>query len=144
MHVEIEDGQAAQRARGEIEAIDAELQRAFDRILDTVERLSTGIESLDSKASGLVQQAVNDLLETSAARDIVGQRLVAVRLAVDRLEGMGGQSEGSSERNRDKASKIDEKQGVGSTSESGLLNGPQMPGTAKSQVEVDALFENLD
>src|SRR3546814_6059854 len=48
------------------------------------------------------------------------------------------------ERNRDKSAKIEEKRRHGSASESGLLNGPQLPGAAKTQMEVDALFGKLD
>jgi len=144
LRTEIEDGTAAERAWGELDVIDGELQSAFDRILDSVERIGAELETLDSAVAVPIEEAISELLEASAVRDIVGQRLVAVRLAVDHLVAGRGKSESSVERNRDNTSKIGEKLETGSTSESGLLNGPQMPGKAKSQTEVDALFDNLD
>lgn len=144
MHIKIEDGKAAERARGELDAIDDELQSAFDRVLDSVERISAEFEALDATITAPIEEAISELLEASAVRDIVGQRVVAVRRAVDRLAHEGVDSEDSVETNRDNAPKIGEKLRAKSASESELLNGPQMPGKAKSQVEVDALFDNLD
>ena len=77
-------------------------------------------------------------------RDIAGQRLVAVKAAVDDAESGAAATEDTLERKRDKSSKIEEKRSYGSASESGLLNGPQLPGAARTQTEVDALFDKLD
>lgn len=137
------------RARAEIETIDRELQVAFDRILDAVERVMDAAETLGAETLGAeravgIGAALTEILEASAVRDIAGQRLSAVRLAFDHLAASGPANEGGFERNRDNSAKIDEKRDHGSTSESGLLNGPQLPGAAKTQTEVDALFDKLD
>jgi chemotaxis protein CheZ len=133
------------RARAEIETIDLELDRAFDRILDAVERVSTAAESMAPEMAEGILVAVTEILEAASVRDIAGQRLTAVRDAVDHLsDTIHRPTEGGLERNRDKSAKIEEKHDHGSSSESGLLNGPQLPGAAKTQSEVDALFDKLD
>ena len=132
------------RARAEIETIDRELQGAFDRILDAVERATRVAERLDPGPAAGIAPALTEILEAVAIRDIAGQRLTAVRPAVEHLARGELGTEGGLERKRDKSAKIEEKQGHGSTSESGLLNGPQLPGAAKIQTEVDALFDKLD
>lgn len=135
---------ASGRARAEIETIDRELQEAFDRIVDAVERVLDATEALAPELAVGIDAAVTDILEASSVRDIAGQRLAALRAAVDCLEARDDPTEAGLERKRDNASKIDEKQGHGSASESGLLNGPQLPGAARTQTEVDALFDKLD
>lgn len=134
---------AAGRARAEIETIDRELEDAFDRIIDAVERvIGVGDRLAPELAIGL-SAAVTEILEAASVRDIAGQRLTAILGAVDRLAAANGTEDGP-ERNRDKSSKVGEKQDHGSASESGLLNGPQLPGAGRTQTEVDALFDKLD
>jgi len=140
----VESVEAFERARAEIDVIDRELQNAFDRIIDAVERVSTACELLPSEVAAGIDRAMTDILEASAVRDIVGQRLVAVKTAVDDLDAGITVTEDGRERKRDKSSKIEEKSLHGSASESGLLNGPQLPGAARTQTEVDALFDKLD
>ncbi|EDP65275.1 Chemotaxis protein [alpha proteobacterium BAL199] len=134
----------SERARAEIEAIDSELQLAFDRILGAAERVAVAAETLGVEHASSIQAALTDIFEASSVRDIAGQRLSAVRQAVDHLTDGETASQSRPERKRDKSSKIEEKQDHGSASESGLLNGPQLPGAARTQTEVDALFDKLD
>ncbi len=131
----------AARALSEVDAADAELQDAFDRIIDAVETLIPAGETAESAVAETIDTATGAILEASAMRDILGQRLTAIRDSVALLA--AGSASGL-ETKRDKSREIEEKQGDGSASESGLLNGPQMPGAAKSQAEVDALFDKLD
>lgn len=140
----VETASASGRARAEIETIDRELQDAFDRIIDAVERMLSAAESMAPEHSASVGSAVTEILEAASVRDIAGQRLTAVRVAVDSLAADRGVTEGGSERKRDKSAKVEEKRGHGSASENGLLNGPQLPGAARTQTEVDALFDKLD
>lgn len=144
MRVEVDTADASGRARAEIDTIDQELQVAFDRILDAVERMVILAETLAPEVAARVDSAISDILEASSVRDIAGQRLTAVRVAVDHLGAGDGATEDGLQRKRDKSAKVDEKLGHGSASESGLLNGPQLPGAAKTQSEVDALFDKLD
>lgn len=140
----VDTASASGRARAEIETVDRELQDAFDRIINAVERLIGATESLAPDLAAGIDAAVTEILEASSVRDIAGQRLAAIRVAVDSLEAADGATEAGLERKRDNASKIEEKQAHGSASESGLLNGPQLPGAARTQTEVDALFDKLD
>lgn len=129
------------RALSELSAADSELQDTFDRVIDAAEALMATGEALDQTTGEAIATVAGTLLEAAAMRDIIGQRLTAIRESVEHLEA-GIASE--LETNRDKTRKIEEKKGDGSASESGLLNGPQLPGAAKSQAEVDALFDKLD
>lgn len=140
----VDTASALVRARAEIETIDQELQSAFDRIIDAVEKMAAASEALAPDIAAGIDAAIVEILEASGVRDIAGQRLSAVREAVDRFEADGEKSEAGLQRKRDKSSKVEEKQDHGSASESGLLNGPQLPGAARTQTEVDALFDELD
>jgi|GEM_PF-724898 len=140
----VEIASASGRARAEIDSIDRELQEAFDRIVDAVEQMMTATESMGPEVTVGIRAAVTEILEASCVRDIAGQRLSAVRVAVERLETDSAVTEGWPERKRDKSTKIEEKWDHGSASESGLLNGPQLPGAARTQTEVDALFDKPD
>lgn len=140
----VDTASARVRAEAEIESIDRELQHAFDRIIDAVERVIAATETLAPEVADGIGAAATEILEASSVRDIAGQRLSAVRVAVSRLEAGAGGTEAGLERKRDKSAKVEEKQDRGSASESGLLNGPQLPGAARSQTEVDALFDKLD
>ena len=140
----VDTAAAFARARAEVDAIDRELQDAYDRIIDAVERVVSAGESLPTEIAEGIDLAMTEILESSAVRDIAGQRLVAVKAAVDDAESGAAATEDTLERKRDKSSKIEEKQDHGSASESCLLNGPQLPGAARTQTEVDALFDKLD
>lgn len=137
----VEGDGAAARALSEIAAVDGELQDAFDRVLEAAELLMDTGEATGGAIADVIATATGSIFEAAAMRDIVGQRLSAIREAVELL---GSDTASPLQTKRDKAREIEEKQGDGSASESGLLNGPQLPGAATSQAEVDALFDNLD
>lgn len=141
MRSDVKGDDAAARALSEIAAVDGELQDAFDRVLAAAETLLDTGEAADGPVGDAIVAATGTIFEASAMRDIVGQRLNAIREAVELL---GPDAASGLETKRDKAREIEEKRGDGSASESGLLNGPQLPGAAASQAEVDALFDNLD
>ena len=132
---------AVARALSEIAAADGELQDAFDRVLEAAEMLMDTGESAGGALGEAIFAATGSIFEAAAMRDIVGQRLSAIQEAVTLLD---SPTAPALETKRDKAREIDEKRGDGSASESGLLNGPQLPGAGTSQAEVDALFDNLD
>ena len=106
----VDTAAAFARARAEVDAIDRELQDAFDRIIDAVERVVTAGESLPTEIAEGIDRAMTEILEASAVRDIAGQRLVAVKAAVDDAESGAAATEDTLERKRDKSSKIEEKQ----------------------------------
>ncbi|MCR9072053.1 MAG: hypothetical protein NXI18_10065 [Alphaproteobacteria bacterium] len=141
MKSDVKGDDAAARALSEIAAADSELHEAFERVLEAAETLMGTGEAAGGSVGEEIAVATGALFEASAVRDIVGQRLNAIREAIDLL---GPAAASGLETKRDKAREIDEKRGDGSASESGLLNGPQLPGSAASQAEVDALFDNLD
>lgn len=141
MKSDVKGDDAAARALSELAAADGELQDAFDRVLAAAETLMDTGEAAGGTVGSDIAAATGTIFEASAVRDIVGQRLNAIREAIEHL---GSAAASALETKRDKAREIEEKRGDGSASESGLLNGPQLPGAAASQAEVDALFDNLD
>ncbi len=104
----------------ELAATDDEIGIAFDRIVDATTRLMDIAVDLPGEAAGAVHEALGEILEAAAARDIAGQRLSNVRKAVRSLSGT---VELPAERDDD-----------------GLLNGPQPAGAAPSQDAIDAMF----
>lgn len=134
---------AAGRARAEIAAMDRELQVAFDRILDAAERVALLAATPGPEVAADIAAALTEIFEASGVRDIAGQRLSAVSAAIDDVAS-AGDTEAGLERKRDNAANIEEKYQDGSALDSGLLNGPQLPGAGRTQTEVDALFDKLD
>jgi hypothetical protein len=104
----------------ELAATDSELGAAFDRIVDATTRLMDIAVDLPDEVGGVVHEALGEILEASATRDIAGQRLNNVRKAVRSLSG-GVQAEFEGR-------------------EDGLLNGPQLAASAPDQEEIDAMF----
>lgn len=128
----------------EIETIVKELEDSFNAILDAAEKIDELADSAPEAAAEQIRDSVGFLYTSSGVQDLAGQRLTRIRQLVEEISALQGQSEPEDERKRDKSSEIEEKYEDGSASERDLLNGPQLPGSAASQQEVDALFENLD
>ena len=131
-------------ASAEIDAIIKELDDSFNAILDAAEKIDELADGATEAVAEQIRDSVGFLYTSSGVQDIAGQRLTRIRQLVEEIAELPGQSEPDTERERDKSSEIEEKYEDGSASERDLLNGPQLPGSAASQQEVDALFENLD
>ena len=106
----------------ELAATDNEIGVAFYRIVDATTRLMDIAVDLPGEAAGAVHEALGEILEAAAARDIAGQRLSNARKAVRSLSGPVELPSG-----RD---------------DDCLLNGPQRAGAAPSQDAIDATFSD--
>lgn len=103
----------------ELAATDDDIGVAFDRIVDATTRLMDMAIDLPGETAGAVHEALGEILEAAAARDIAGQRLSNVRKAVRSLSEPDQMPD---ERDDD------------------LLNGPQRAGTAPTQNAIDTMF----
>jgi len=116
-------------ADDEIIAADGEIGAAFDRIVDATVRLMDLSECMPEDRAEIFDGAIAEILEAAAMRDIAGQRLTAARNAVRALSGSGAPT----------AAALAPGQG-----DAALLNGPQRPGAAPSQSDIDALFDKAE
>ena len=123
-----------------IVAADTEIGAAFDRIIDATTSLMDHAEHVPEAAADEFNAAISEILEAAAMRDIAGQRLTAARKAVQDV----ATSEDSAQGKRDKSPKLGEKEASDGNGEDALLNGPQAPGGAPSQADIDALFDQAD
>ena len=106
----------------ELAATDDEIGVAFDRIIDATTRLMDIAVDLPGESAGAVHEALGEILEAAAMRDIAGQRLSNVRKAVRSL------------------SETDEM--PFERQDGGLLNGPQRADAAPDQDAIDAMFSD--
>ncbi len=121
----------------ELEEVVAETARAANEIMNAAETIEKLMPRVDRDVAVELLAAVTSIYEASAFQDITGQRITKIIRAVQEIEGKietlvgacgeagGGAAE--AERSGDEA----------------LLNGPQMPSTANSQDDIDALFDSL-
>lgn len=107
----------------ELGATDIEIGAAFDRIVDAAGRMMELTADLPVEVAGKLDQALGEILEASATRDIAGQRLRSARAAVQALA-TGGPIEADPD--------------------DALLNGPAAEGEAPDQDEIDRLFDEAD
>lgn len=122
----------------ELEEIVAESSRATHGIMnaaETIEKIGAG---LDKASAAIVSDAVTSIYESCAFQDITGQRIAKVIATLQSIElkvvglarACGGEIETDAIAVR--APKGD----------NALLNGPQLALNAKSQEEIDRLFES--
>jgi hypothetical protein len=107
----------------ELGATDLEIGAAFDRIVDAASRMMDLTDDLPVEVSGKLEQALGEILEASAARDIAGQRIRSARAAVQALA-TGGPIEADPD--------------------DALLNGPATGDGVPDQDEIDRLFDEAD
>ena len=134
-------------ATDELDAIVSHTEEATGNILDAAESIEPPAETLDAAPAEKICAAVTKIYEACNFQDITGQRIGKVVAALKHIEnrvealaaaldGGGGAAaaeEDAQERRTPKPSSDQE-----------LLNGPQLPGSATRQEEIDALLESFD
>jgi chemotaxis protein CheZ len=121
----------------ELEEIVVESSKATHGIMSAAETIEKVGASLDKAAAAIVNDAVTSIYESCAFQDITGQRIAKVIATLQSIEtkvvglarACGGEVETQSIVRTP-------------TAESALLNGPQLALNAKSQEEIDRLFES--
>lgn len=125
-------------AADELDAIVAATAEATGAILDAAEKL-TAIGSTGSpEISDQVTEQVTRIFEACTFQDITGQRITKVIKTLKQIEAKVAdlvQAFGDAPPPRHRAA------APAATGDAALLNGPQLPGAAASQSEIDAFFE---
>ena len=137
-------------ATDELEVIVGQTEEATNSIFGAVEEIEQLCGRMDEETAEAVTNAVTTVYEACGFQDLTGQRITKVVLALQhiehKIEGLleafgsefGGQSaavaaapDETESRRPGKADRPDEH----------LMNGPQKPGEATTQDEIDALFD---
>ncbi len=131
----------------ELEAIVSATEAATHDIMEAAEAIEASLENCPPEAAENISNAVTSIFEACSFQDITGQRISKVVGALQQVEAkvgsmlttLGGPAgevpveeassaaQGASQEDRERA----------------LMNGPQSPGEAPSQDDIDALFQKL-
>jgi chemotaxis protein CheZ len=125
-------------ATDELDAVVGATEAATNQIMDAAESLSTLAGKLSAEASAEINDTVSKIYEACSFQDITGQRITKVVRTLKHIEnkveallrafGEGVAADAAAQGPIDPAD------------ESALLNGPQLPGKAIDQAEIDRLF----
>jgi chemotaxis protein CheZ len=128
-------------ATDELDAIVGSTEQATNVILDSVEKIEGATATLTGEAKDQIANAITNIYEACNFQDITGQRISKVVRTLKQIEtkvaglvrafGDEGVPAG--------ASVVDAVEEV-VDQDKALLNGPQLPGAANTQADIDALF----
>jgi len=133
-------------ATDELDAVVNATEEATGQILDAAETIQTIAESLDEPTRDRIVELVTGIFEASNFQDITGQRITKVvttlkhiEVKIDAMLNALGQEV---ERVRSQADAAETKGAL--ADDKSLLNGPQLPGNANDQAEIDRLLASFD
>ena len=134
-------------ASDELSAIVGATEQATNEIFEAVESIEAAGNELDPDAAAPIADAVTRIYEACSFQDITGQRIskiVKVLQDVEDkvsglLEAFGEQVPGRSSDRPAKAEPAAEP-----NSDKDLMHGPQLPGNAMNQDDIDALLASFD
>ena len=136
-------------AADELEVIVGQTEEATNSIFSAVETIESLCEEMDPALAEKVTNAVTEVYEACGFQDLTGQRIGKVVGALQhiehRIEGLlqafGAEFEGLPEGAlKPSPSPLGPPPGKVARPDEDLMNGPQMPGEAKTQDEIDALL----
>ena len=130
-------------ATSELVAVVDATEEATNSILDAAEMLTELAAGLDPEKAKIIEDVTTRIYEASNFQDITGQRITKVISVLRQIEEkvmalsqIVGESTGESVSDAESdPSDLDEAE---------LLNGPETPGNASSQDEIDALLASFD
>ena len=136
-------------ATDELEVIVGQTEEATNSIFGAVETIEGLCEEMEPALAEKVTNAVTEVYEACGFQDLTGQRISKVVGALQhiehRLEGLlqafGAEFESLTDlTNKSTKSALGPPPGKVARPDEDLMNGPQMPGEAKTQDEIDALL----
>ena len=134
-------------ATDELDAVVGATEQATGEILDAAEAIQTIAEGLDEDPQNKLIDQVTRIFEASNFQDLTGQRITKVVRVLKHIEERVGdlvQVLGSEvDRARHAAGEAAQTAST-QESEDDLLNGPQLPGNANDQDEIDRLLASFD
>jgi chemotaxis protein CheZ len=130
-------------AADELDAIVQSTETAANTILDAVEAIEAVIPTVDAKAGEALTNATMQIYEGCNFQDLTGQRISKVVNTLKQIEtrvnalvsAFGAEIEGALKTGRGKGGEV-----ADTREDAHLLNGPQHPGLAASQDDIDALL----
>lgn len=129
-------------ATDELDAIVGHTAQATNEILDCCEVLEKLESEVPPAAAAALQGAVTRIYEACSFQDITGQRIgkvvSALKAIESRVETAVANASGRT------AAKAPEPPAAPRTEGQALANGPQLPGGASSQAEIDRLLASFD
>jgi chemotaxis protein CheZ len=128
-------------ATDELDAIVGATEAATNEIMDAAESLGSLSPMLDQEVANRLDEITTRIFEACTFQDITGQRITKVVKALkeieDRVENLvkmfGAEYDDGSSKTEPKP-----------LTDQDLLNGPQLPGNATNQAEIDALLASFD
>lgn len=131
-------------AADELDAIVGSTEQATNVILDSVEKIEKASASLEGESKDAIGTAITDIYEACNFQDITGQRINKVVRTLKQIEEKVAGLVKAFGDEIDRAAGIAQSHAVAPAGEAdadkALLNGPQLPGNANSQADIDALF----
>lgn len=125
-------------ATDELDAIVAHTAAATESILETCETLDRLAGEMGETTSAALQDATTRIYEACSFQDITGQRITKVVATLKTIDAKVAQIVAAfSSRATDVAVREPEPDGA-------LLNGPQLPGQAMDQSDIDKLLASFD
>ena len=130
-------------ATDELDAVVGSTEEAAGRILDAAEAIQTVAEELEPAVQEKIIDQVTEIFEASNFQDLTGQRITKVVKTLkhieSRIEALVGILGEEVERVRHSVAPE-----AATDHEAALLNGPQLPGNANDQDEIDRLLASFD
>ena len=113
-------------------------------ILDSVEKIEKASSSLQGESKDAIGTAITNIYEACNFQDITGQRINKVVRTLKQIEEKVAGLVKAFGDEIDRAATVGQAHAAAPAGEAdadkALLNGPQLPGNANSQADIDALF----
>lgn len=130
-------------ANDELDAVVRATEEATGTILDAAETLMGMASGLDPVEGARLEELATRIFEASNFQDITGQRIAKVAATLRAIEERVTDLASATGRAAPLAAGAAPAQSAGRRPDADLLNGPQLPGNANSQDDIDALFASL-
>ncbi len=131
------------RAADELDAVVGATEDATNRIMDTCEQLQTLAGGLDGPIREQIEEACTTIFEACNFQDVTGQRISKVVRTLKHIE---SRIEMMLEAFGEEVARLQAEPPPpppAPVGDAALLNGPQMPASAKGQAEIDAIFASF-
>jgi chemotaxis protein CheZ len=131
-------------AADELDAIVGSTEQATNVILDSVEKIERASGALEGESKDAIGTAITNIYEACNFQDITGQRISKVvrtlKQIEDKVVGLVKAFGDEIERAASVAHTAPAAAADAADADKALLNGPQLPGNANTQADIDALF----
>jgi len=138
-------------ASDQLSAIVGATEQATNDIFEAVESIEELTSTMTPEQAEQVSEAVTRVYEACSFQDITGQRISKVVAAMQDIESrvgallqVFGEDAGTATKGAGTATEEPAAAKPGARPDEDLMNGPQLPGNANNQDEIDALLASFD